>query len=305
MKDKLSAIALFVEAARWSSFSKAARQQGMSPSSVSKAIQRLEANLNTQLFERTTRKIRLTHDGAIFFERCKQILADLEQAELALSQARSQMKGLLRIDINVSLGQRYIVPALTHFLNSYPEVQLDVSLSNQTVDLIEDGIDVVVRIGAIGDSQLIMQPLATTRFVVCASPGYLERYGTPQTPEDLQQHNCLNFIYPQTRKVFEWIFQRKGEVYRLPVSGNFAIDNPDAHLSAAVSGAGVVQELSFIVGPAISQGQLVPLLQDYAAPGELISVIYPQKQYLTSKVQAFLTFVKALMNDLKQMGLVE
>ena len=305
MKDKLSAIALFVDAARWSSFSQAARQQGMSPSSVSKAIQRLEANLNTRLFERTTRKIRLTHDGAVFFERCTQILADLEQAELALSQARSQMKGLLRIDLNVSLGQRYIVPALTHFLNSHPDIQLDVSLSNQTVDLIRDGIDVVVRIGAINDSRLIMQPLATTRFVVCASPGYLERYGTPQTPEDLQQHNCLNFIYPQTRKVFEWIFQRKGEVYRLPVSGNFAIDHPDAHLSAAISGAGVIQELSFIVGPAVSQGQLVPLLQDYAAPGELISVIYPQKQYLTAKVQAFLSFVKDLMNDLKQEGLVE
>ena len=305
MKDKLNTIALFVESARWSSFSVAARQLGLAPSSVSKAIQRLEAELGTRLFERTTRKIRLTQDGAVFFDRCTNILAELEAAELELSKARSRPQGLLRIDLNVSLGQRHIVPALAKFLQTYPDIQLDISLSDRTIDLIELGIDAVVRIGSTSDSRLIMQPLATTSFVVCAAPAYLEQQDTPKTPEDLLQHNCLNFIYPQTRKQFEWVFQRQGKVFRLPVRGNFAIDHPDAHLSAAIAGIGIVQELSFIVGPAIAQGQLVPLLRDYAAPGEIISVIYPQKQYLPAKVRVFLDFLKTLMVDLKQANLVE
>ncbi|NJR70910.1 MAG: LysR family transcriptional regulator [Synechococcales cyanobacterium CRU_2_2] len=305
MKDKLNTIALFIEAARWSSFSVAARQLGLSPSSVSKAIQRLESELDTRLFERTTRKIRLTQDGAVFFNRCTKILAELEAAELELSQARSRPQGLLRIDLNISLGQRHIVPALAIFLQTYPDIQIDISLSDRTVDLIESGIDAVVRIGGMSDSRLMMRPLATTKFVICAAPAYLDRHGTPKTPEDLSKHNCLNFIYPQTRKQFDWIFQRNGKVFRLPVRGNFAIDHPDAHLSAAIAGIGIVQELSFIVGPAIAQGQLVAMLQDYIAPGEIISVIYPQKQYVSGKVQVFLDFLKALMDDLKQANLVE
>jgi LysR family transcriptional regulator, regulator for bpeEF and oprC len=305
VKDKLNTIALFIEAAHWSSFSVAARQLGLAPSSVSKAIQRLETELDTRLFERTTRKIRLTQDGAVFFDRCTQILAQLEAAELELSKARSHPQGLLRIDLNVSLGQRHIVPALAKLLQTYPDIQLDISLSDRTVDLIESGIDAVVRIGSVSDSRLMMQPLATTRFIVCAAPAYLDRYGTPKTPEDLLKHNCLNFTYPQTRKQFEWIFQRQGKVFRLPVRGNFAIDHPDAHLSAAIAGIGIVQELSFIVGPAIAQGQLVPLLQDYVVPGEMISVIYPQKQFLPAKMQVFLDFLKTLMTDLKQADLVD
>lgn len=292
MKDKLNTIALFIEAARWSSFSVAARQLGLSPSSVSKAIQRLESELDTRLFERTTRKIRLTQDGAVFFDRCMKILAELEAAELELSQARSRPQGLLRIDLNVSMGQRHIVPALANFLQTYPDIQLDISLSDRTVDLIESGIDAVVRIGGMSDSRLMMRPLATTKFVTCAAPAYLDRHGTPKTPEDLSKHNCLNFIYPQTRKQFDWIFQRNGKVFRLPVRGNFAIDHPDAHLSAAIAGIGIVQELSFIVGPAIAQGQLVAMLQDYIAPGEIISVIYPQKQYVSGKVRVFLDFLE-------------
>lgn len=272
---------------------------------MSKAIQRLESELDTRLFERTTRKIRLTQDGAVFFDRCTKILAELEAAELELSQARSRPQGLLRIDLNVSLGQRHIVPALAIFLQTYPDIQLDISLSDRTVDLIESGIDAVVRIGGMSDSRLMMRPLATTKFVICAAPAYLDRHGTPKTPEDLSKHNCLNFIYPQTRKQFDWIFQRNGKVFRLPVRGNFAIDHPDAHLSAAIAGIGIVQELSFIVRPAIAQGQLVAMLQDYIAPGEIISVIYPQKQYVSGKVRVFLDFLKALMDDLKQANLVE
>jgi LysR family transcriptional regulator, regulator for bpeEF and oprC len=305
VKDKLNTIALFIEAAHWSSFSVAARQLGLAPSSVSKAIQRLETELDTRLFERTTRKIRLTQDGAVFFDRCTQILAQLAAAELELSKARSHPQGLLRIDLNVSLGQRHIVPSLAKLLQTYPDIQLDISLSDRTVDLIESGIDAVVRIGNVSDSRLMMQPLATTKFIVCAAPAYLDRYGTPKTPEDLLKHNCLNFIYPQTRKQFEWIFQRQGKVFRLPVRGNFAIDHPDAHLSAAIAGIGIVQELSFIVGPAIAQGQLIPLLPDYIASGEMISVIYPQKQFLPAKMQVFLDFLKTLMANLKQENLID
>ena len=303
--DKLNSIALFVRAARCRSFSQVARQTGMSPSSVSRAIQQLEESLSTRLFNRTTRKITLTEDGAAFYEHCAHILAELEEAELELSRSRSHPSGTLRLDLNMSLGQLHIVPALPQLLKHYPDLKLDVSLSDRTVDLIESGIDAVVRVGAIPDSRLIMRRLATVRYVVCAAPEYLDFYGIPKTPDDLLQHNCINFVYPQTRRVFEWIFRTEKQTVRLPVTGNFNLDHAEAHVEAAIAGAGIIQELKFIVAPAITQGKLIPILEAYASEGEAITVLYPQKRYLSAKVRVFLNFMQELSEKLKDNDIVE
>ena len=303
--DKLNSISLFIKAAQYRSFSEVARQRGMSPSSVSRAISQLEESLGTRLFNRTTRKITLTEEGLAFYEHCDRLMAELELAELELSRSRTHPTGTLRLDLNLSLGKLYIVPALPQLLKSYTDLKLDVSLSDRTVDLVESGIDAVVRVGAIPDSRLIMRRLATVRFVVCASPEYLDLHGTPQTPSDLLRHNCINFVYPQTRQIFEWIFKIERQTLRIPVKGNFNVDNAEAHVAAAIAGAGIIQELKYIVAPAIKQGKLVPILEDYAPEGEPITVLYTQKRYLPAKVRVFLDFMEQLMEELKESDIIE
>ena len=303
--DKLNSISLFIKAAQYRSFSEVARQRGMSSSSVSRAISQLEESLGTRLFNRTTRKITLTEEGLAFYKHCDRLMSELESAELELSRSQTHPTGTLRLDLNLSLGKLYIVPALPQLLESYPNLKLDVSLSDRTVDLVESGIDAVVRVGAILDSRLIMRRLATVSFIVCASPEYLDLYGTPQTPSDLLQHNCINFVYPQTRQIFEWIFKVERQTLRIPVKGNFNVDNAEAHVAAAIAGAGIIQELKYIVAPAIEQGKLVPILKDYAPEGEPITVLYVQKRYLPAKVRVFLDFMQQLIAKLKESNIVE
>ncbi len=318
--DKLNSLIIFVRAAQNRSFSEAARQMGMSPSSVSKAVQRLEEELGIRLLNRTTRSVTLTDDGAAFYARCRQILDELEEAEQELLRTRYQPTGTLRIDLTMALGRMHIVGALPLLTAKYPELKLDVSLNDRFVDLIEEGIDAVVRLGIGTDSPLIMHRVATARFVVCASPDYFKRHGIPKTPQDLKQHNCINFVYPQTRRVFEWRFQHgscynggnphnalphQGEQLEMSVEGSLRFDHAESLLEAAIAGAGIVQVLNYVAGRAIARGELQPILEDYAAPGEPISVIYPQKRHLSAKVRAFIDFMVDLMGQLRQEKIVE
>lgn len=240
-----------------------------------KALQRLEEHLDIRLLNRTTRSITLTDDGAAFYERCCQILSELEEAELELSRASSTPTGTLRIDLTAALGRLHIVPTLPKFAAKYPNLKLDVSLTERMVDLIEEGIDAVVRIGSGPDSRLIMHSLATARFVVCASPAYLARYGEPETPEDLKHHNCLSFVSSRTGRAVEWLFQHNEQEFNLSLDGNLRLDCGEALLDVALSGAGIVQVFNYIAGGAIAQGKLKPVLEAYAAPGSAIAVIYP------------------------------
>ncbi len=185
--DKLNDFKVFIRAAQHCSFSAAAWDLGTTPSAVSKAVQRLEKYLGTRLINRTTRSLSLTEDGAEFFDRCRQILDEIEEAELALNQSNSFPKGLLRISLAVAIGHLHIIPALANFVERYPDLKLEVGLSDRMVDLVEEGIDATVRVGDGPDSRLIMRRLATARFVICAAPAYSARYGEPKTPEDLNR----------------------------------------------------------------------------------------------------------------------
>lgn len=303
--DKLNCLLVFVCAASNRSFSVAARQLGMSPSTVSKAVQRLEEDLGIRLLNRTTRSITLTADGAAFYDRCRQILSDLEEAELDLGRARVQPTGTLRIDLTTELGRLHIVPALPRFIAQYPDLKLDVSLNNRMVDLIEEGIDAAVRIGTGPDSQLIMHGLATARFLVCAAPSYLARYGEPKTLEDLKHHNCVTFVSSWTGRVFDWLFWHDGQEIRLAVDGNLRLNHGESLLDVAIAGAGLVQVYNYIAGAAITSGELKPVLEPYAAPGTSIAVIYPQKRHLSAKVRAFVGFMGELTARLRQEQIVE
>ncbi|MEL6470533.1 MAG: LysR family transcriptional regulator [Cyanobacteria bacterium J06623_4] len=303
-RERLDSLYIFVQAARYLSFSEAARQLGMSPSAVSRAVQRLEDRLDTRLLNRTTRSLSLTDDGARFYDSGRQILSDLEEAELSLSCARSTPSGVLRISLIPSMARMHIIPALPDFMAQYPELKLEISLSDRRINLVEDGIDAVVRVGMSPDSNLIMQTIGIARDIVCASPSYLKQHGMPKTPEDLRQHLCINHVIPQTGRVRDWRFQKAGDTFTVDVSGGVTIDHAETAMAAAIADVGIIQLYNFVVGEALSKGQLVPLLEDYAPSGVPIAVVYAQRRYLSAKVSAFVDFMKQLAQRLKQADIV-
>lgn len=304
--DKLKSLMIFMRSAQCGSFSEAARQLGMAPSAVSRAVLRLEDDLGARLLQRTTRSLTLTEDGDRFYQRAQQILNDLEEAELEVKQSQSSPTGTLRIDLSFTFGKLHIAPALLQFATQYPELKLNVSFNDRLLDLIEEGIDATVRIGTPIDSSLIMQHLATARYVTCASPQYLAQKGTPTTPTELMQHRCVNFIFSQSRQEHKWKFEQNGKAIDLSVDSYLRFDNSEVILEAVIQGAGVVQLPKFIAANAIARGDLQPILQSYAPQvGLPIAVLYPQKRYLSAKVRVFVEFMKELTATLKRADVVD
>jgi LysR family transcriptional regulator, regulator for bpeEF and oprC len=304
--DKLKSLMIFMRSAQSGSFSEAARQLGMAPSAVSRAVLRLEDELGVRLLQRTTRSLTLTEEGDRFYQRCQQISEDLKEAELEVKQSQSVPTGTLRLDLSFTFGKLHIAPALLRFAAQYPELKLNVSFNDRLLDLIETGIDATVRIGMSSDSGLIMHHLATTRYVTCASPQYLAQHGTPTTPIELLEHRCVNFIYPQTRREYSWQFEQDGKAIDLAVDSCLRFDNSEVILESVIEGAGVVQLPKFIAANAIARGDLQPILQSYATRiGLPIAVLYPQKRYLSAKVRVFVEFMTELAAALKRIDVVD
>ncbi|MBD2060633.1 LysR family transcriptional regulator [Oculatella sp. FACHB-28] len=303
--DQLTSLVFFARVTQHGSFSEAARQLGSSPASVSRAVQQLEARLGSRLLNRTTRSLSLTEDGKVFYEYCQQILNQLEEAELALSRARSAPTGTLRLDLSVALGRLHIAPALPQLAERYPDLKFEITFNDRYIDLIEAGLDAAVRLGSSPDSQLMMHPLGTARLMVCAAPAYLSRYGEPQTLDDLQSHQCLNFVMPQTGRVRDWIFQQHGRRVEIPVAGRFSFNHPEALVETAIAGGGLIQLYNFLVQPAIARGDLKPVLSAFAPIGSPISILYPQKRYVSAKLKIFIEFMDELTAKLKQQNIIE
>jgi LysR family transcriptional regulator, regulator for bpeEF and oprC len=303
--DKLKSLMIFMRSAQCGSFSEAARQLGMAPSAVSRAVLRLEDELGVRLLGRTTRSLTLTEDGNRFYQRVQQILNDLEEAELEVKQSQSAPIGTLRLDLSFTFGKLHIAPALLQFATQYPELKLNVSFNDRLLDLTEEGIDATVRIGMSSDSSLIMHHLATAHYTTCASPQYLAQHGTPTTPKELLQHRCVNFIFGQSRQEHKWKFEQNGKAFDLSVDSYLRFDNSEVILEAVIQGAGIVQLPKFIAAKAIARGDLQPILQSYAPQAGLaIAVLYPQRRYLSAKVRVFVEFMTRLAATLKQTDVV-
>ncbi len=304
--DKLKSLMVFMRSAQSGSFSEAARQLGMAPSAVSRAVLRLEDNLGVRLLQRTTRSLTLTEDGNRFYQRLGQILDDLEEAEIEVKQSQSTPTGTLRLDLSFTFGKMHIAPTLLQFATQYPQLNLNVSFNDRLIDLINEGIDATVRIGMSTSSRLIMRHLATAHYITCAAPQYLAQYGTPTTLTELLQHRCVNFIYPQTRQQPTWKFEQDGKSIDLDVDSYLQFDNSEVILEAVIQGAGVVQLPKFIAAKALARGDLQPILQSYVSQvGLPIAVLYPQKRYLLAKVRVFVEFMTELIAALKRVDIVD
>ncbi|WP_426103674.1 LysR family transcriptional regulator [Massilia sp. TSP1-1-2] len=282
-------VALFVRVCATHNLSAAGREFGLSPAASSARMAQLERALGARLLHRTTRQITLTQDGEAFLERAVPLLDAAEQAASSVGGADRQPQGLLRVAASVSFGRLHLMPALADFLARYPGIRLDLRLSDRVIDMAVHGIDVAVRIGALRDSALVARTLAPSRMWLCASPAYLEQFGTPARPEDLADHACL--VLEGTNP---WRFMEGDKVLSVRVGGRLQSDNGEANRDAAIAGLGIALQATWAMYQQIKSGQLVRVLAGFPLAGEsVVSAQYLNRNFLPPKTQVFIDYFAA------------
>ena len=287
--DRLEGMGVFLKVVQLGSFSAAASQLGMSKSTVSKHVSVLEERLGMRLLNRTTRRLSLTEGGQIYRDRIEAVLDAVEDADHAVTHLNEAPRGLLRINAPMSFGLRHLGPLLPAFLESYPEVEIDIALNDRRVDLVDEGFDLAVRIGDLEDSSLIARKLARCRMVCVASPAYLARRPAPQSPDDLAGHDCLRYNY--SRNPGEWLFRRDGNAVRVRIDGRLCANNGDIIREALLGGLGVAFQPSFLVADAIDDGRLRVLLDDWQTPEIAVHAVYPESRHVSPKLRVFIDYL--------------
>jgi len=284
-------MAVFAKVVEEGSFSSAARSLQLTPSAVSKQIARLEDRLGVRLLNRTTRRLSATEEGSAFYQRSARILADIDEAEAAVTQLHAAPRGTLRINCGIAFGKYQITPLIPEFLARYPELSLEMTFTDAVSDLVEEGHDVAVRFGQLQDSSMVARQLTVSRRAICAAPEYFERFGIPQHPRDLADHNCLAFAHMP--HLNEWIFKLpEGGESRVKATGNFAANNGETIHEMVLAGLGIARLAEFLVGPEVRAGKLQRVLQPFYRDIEVpINAVYPTRRHLSPKVRAFVDFL--------------
>ncbi|MDT8345185.1 MAG: LysR family transcriptional regulator [Thermohalobaculum sp.] len=290
--DRFEDMRCFVQVADQGSVTRAADAMGIAPSAVSRRLKELELRLGVQLLARTTRRMSLTEAGQTFCERARRILADVDEAESEVSDRSRMLAGQLRIAAPLTFGVAHLSPIITEFVSAHPEIAVDVDLSDRIVDLVGEGFDLAVRIGALRDSSLVARKICDVRVAVAAAPGFLDRHGRPARPEDMRDWPALAYVGSERADI--WRFQRpdgtEGAV-QMPV--RMRANNGTVLRQAAAAGLGVVIQPSFILCEAVAAGQLEPILTDHRWPEIAIYAVYPQTRHLSAKARAFIDFLRA------------
>ena len=300
--DDLGNMRVFLAVARLGSFSEAGRQLDLAPSSISRQVSQLEDNLGVRLFRRTTRKLTLTGAGEMWAERAARILLEVEEAREAVRDFDAAPKGVVRVSAPIAFGRLHAAPAIISFLQTYPDISVEYGLTDRTVDLVEEGTDVALRIGQLSDSSLIARRLAPMTRVICASPNYLKRRGVPTSPADLADHDCLTFRLYDSSSIWRpgadlWSLQGSGEIFEIPVKGPLKASSAEVLVRAALADLGLILVLDWLVDPFIRTGELVHVLGDYRIAHGLgdgaIYAVYPSGRYVPGKVRVFVDFMAA------------
>jgi LysR family transcriptional regulator for bpeEF and oprC len=299
--ENLNTLVVFARVAESRSFTAAAQRLGLTSSAVSKSIARLEQDLGVKLLHRSTRLVTLTNDGASFYERCREILASIEDAERAVTLAKAAPHGRLRVQMPIGFGRRVVMPALRQLTQRYPGLVVDAELSDRTADVAYEGFDAAIQIGQVSDERLVARTLCRLRFTALASPDYLAKHGEPKTPDELDQHECLAYVSPLTGGYRSWEFAKDGHVFSKHVSGRLNVNHADSLVEAAIAGIGIAMISNFIAARAIASGQLKPILTDYVAPGPRVYVVYPPSRTVSLKLQALIEVLEAAVSGIDQM----
>lgn len=288
--DRFEDLQAFVAVVEAGSFTAAADRLGIAKSAISRRVSALEERLGAQLLRRTTRRLNLTDTGQSFYEHSARILADLEEAESAVAQEHGELRGSLRVALPLSFGTRHMCEPVAAFSKQHPRVDFDLDMNDRRIDLLEEGVDLAVRIGHLADSSLIARRLFEARTVVCGSARYFDEHGTPRTPEDLREHRCL--VYGNLADPTKWVCTDKsGARHRVNVNRAMTASSGDFLCAAASQGLGIAMQPTFIAGEAIRRGDLVPVLTDYEWPVSPAYAVYPPTRHLSYRVREFIDFL--------------
>jgi len=287
--DRLNAMRAFVRVCDAGSFTAAAMAMGMPKSAVSKQVAWLEEELGVRLLNRTTRRLSITEVGAGYLERCRRILEDVEEADSLALEMQTRPRGRLRVTTPFSFGLLYLSAVLCDIAAAHPELELDVTMTDRFVSLLDEGFDLAIRIGDLPDSNLVARRIAQTRLVLCASPDYLSREGVPRQPADLAGHNCL--IYARTGLPDHWQFRDRGREIVVQPRGRLRVNNGDALKMAAMHDQGIAQLPVFLIEAELAAGTLVPVLTDFERPPLAIHAVFPHNRHLSAKVRVFVDFM--------------
>ncbi|MFF7399881.1 LysR family transcriptional regulator [Achromobacter sp. NPDC008082] len=290
--DQLTAIRGFARVVEAGSFTRAADSLDMPNATLSKVVQDLEAHLGVRLLQRTTRRVTVTPEGREYYEKTLRIVRDLEDIDSAFNAAPGRPKGHLRIDVGGSTARDVLVPALPDFLARYPDIRIDLGVSDRAVDLISNNVDCVIRGGPLDDSSLVARHIGTADLVTCATPRYLKQFGTPAYPDELKNgHKLVSYLSSQTGRAFPFRFERDGEKLEIKVEHRVGVNESNAHLAAALAGLGIVQTFTYAAGPALKTGALVEILTPWRPQPYPFHVVYPHNRHVTQRLRVFIDWL--------------
>lgn len=290
--DRLLSMQIFARVVEMHSFTRAADSLFMPKSGVTRAVKDLEKFLGVRLLQRTTRHISLTPDGTLYFEHCRRLLADIEGVESNFPGRSGQPRGCLRVDMTLSLARLVVLPCIKDFQSRYPDVELTLTASDRTVELVQEGIDCVIRAGTPEDSTtLVAKRIGSFEWVTCASPDYLARHGTPKSLEDLTRHEAVGYLSSRTARTLDWNFESNSEHRSIRMRERLIVNDTDAYVTCGLEGLGLIRAGSYMVRPYLISGRLRQVLADHVAPAVPLSVLYPQNRQLSPTVRAFTDWV--------------
>jgi len=287
--DQVKAMKVFVRIYERASFTQAADDLNLPRATLTHTLNQFEAWLGTRLLERSTRKVRPTLDGEAYYQRCVQLLAELEEAELAFRSVAP--KGRLRVDLHGTLARHYVIPALPQFMARHPDIELSISEADRQVDLISEGIDCVLRAGTLSDSTLIGKRVANLRQITCASPAYLRKYGEPQNLDDLKNHRAVNYVSRTTAKLFPFEFMVDGELREVAIDGAVSVFGAEIYAASAIAGLGLIQCPHYRMETQIAQGLIKEILIKTPPPPMPVSVLYPHNRHMSQRVRVFVDWL--------------
>jgi DNA-binding transcriptional LysR family regulator len=286
----------FCQVAELGSFTQAADRLAWPKGKVSTAVQALENHLGTRLLHRTTRKVQLTQDGLAFHERCRDLLADVDELQTLFHRSAPELRGRVRLDMSTGIARHMVIPRLPEFLQRHPRIDVEISSTDRRVDVVREGFDCVLRVGPVLDSGLVARPLGRFRMINCASPGYLARHGTPQTPEDLPGHQLVHYVPLLGARPdgFE-VAQADGKTRRIAMSGGVTVNNAEAYQAACVAGLGLIQAPAHGVKDLLAAGSLVEVLTEHRAPSLPVHLLYANRRQLPQRVRALMDWLAEAM----------
>lgn len=293
--DRIDLFRIFIRVVDCASFTRAADTLGMPRSSVSAAVQELEARVGARLLHRTTRKVAPTQDGLAFYDRCQRLIADMEETENLFRQTAAQPSGRLRIDVPGRIGRLVIAPALPEFLDRYPLIDIDLGVTDRSVNLTEDRADCVLRVGPLDDSSLIARPLGELALINVASPAYIGRHGTPRTPDDLGRHLAVNYASPTSGRVEDWEWTEDGTLKMIALRSRVTVNSAEAYISCCLAGLGLIQIPAYDVRHHLDAGDLVEVLENYRAAPLSLTLLYPHRGHLSRRLNVFAEWLEALL----------